>query len=72
VRAPRADTLPGQARLRVRDGAVATEWFDYLFLPPDELPSLLDGTPWRLREVHQQGAAYAVHLDRVRGQGSEK
>lgn len=57
--------LPGQVRLRVRDGVIATEWFDYLFVAPDELPPLLDGTPWRLREVYEEGATYAVHLDRI-------
>ncbi len=56
--------LPGQTRMRVRDGAVATDWFDYLLVSPDELRPLLDGTPWRLREVHEHGPAYAVHLDR--------
>jgi hypothetical protein len=55
--------LPGQTRLRVRDGALATGWFDYLLVSPDELRPMLDGTPWRLREVYEHGPAYAVHLD---------
>jgi SAM-dependent methyltransferase len=55
--------LPGQTRLPIRDGAVATDWFDYLLASPEELAPLLDGTPWRLREVYEHGPAYAVHLD---------
>jgi SAM-dependent methyltransferase len=57
--------LPGQTRIRLRDGAVTGEWFDYLFASPAELRPLLDGTPWRLREVYEQGPLHAVHLDRV-------
>ncbi|MPZ82397.1 MAG: methyltransferase domain-containing protein [Actinophytocola sp.] len=55
--------LPGQARLRIRDGAVATEWFDYLFVPLAELRELLAETPWHLRQAFEHEAGYAVHLD---------
>ncbi|SNQ46090.1 Methylase involved in ubiquinone/menaquinone biosynthesis [Frankia canadensis] len=55
--------LPGQATLRVRDGAMATEWFDYLFLSPDELARLLEDSPWSLSGVEWEGASYVAVLD---------
>jgi SAM-dependent methyltransferase len=45
--------LPGQIRMRVRHRGLATSWFDYLFVPPDELAPLLAGTPWRLEHVER-------------------
>lgn len=59
----RRGRLPGQTRLRIRDGAVATDWFDYLFASPAELRELVAGSPWRLRDLYQHQASYAVHLD---------
>lgn len=39
---------PGLVRLRVRYRELATPWFDYLFVGPDELSALVEGTGWRL------------------------
>ncbi|MCK9904811.1 hypothetical protein CC117_32025 [Parafrankia colletiae] len=55
--------LPGQATLRVRDGATATPWFDYLFVSPDELAHLTEGSPWSVRMVERDGASYLATLD---------
>lgn len=55
--------LPGQARIRVRDGAIASDWFDYLFVGLAELRELVVDTPWQLREVNEHEANYAVRLD---------
>ncbi|MFE5489039.1 class I SAM-dependent methyltransferase [Streptomyces virginiae] len=41
--------MPGQQRLRIRHGAAATAWFDYLFASPEELGRLADSTPWTLQ-----------------------
>ncbi len=54
----RADgRMAGHLRLRVRDRDLATDWFDYLFLTPDELAGLVAGGPWRLSEVLPGGAS---------------
>lgn len=49
--------MPGHLRLRVRDRDLATDWFDYLFLTPDELAGLIEGSPWRLHDVVSGGAS---------------
>jgi hypothetical protein len=43
--------MPGQVRLRVRYRTFATPWFDYLFLSPDELGDIADGTGWRVARI---------------------
>lgn len=58
--------LPGQCRLRVRDGRLATAWFDYLFLAEPELRALVDGSPWRAGRWERDGHGYAVEFTRVR------
>jgi SAM-dependent methyltransferase len=54
----------GLVRMRVRDGAVATDWFDYSFYTPDELADIASGTRWTFRSVERQGGSYCVLLDR--------
>lgn len=49
--------------MRIRDGAIATRWFDYLFVSFDELRDILVDTPWNLRRVIEDEGDYAVHLD---------
>ncbi|MFE7093509.1 class I SAM-dependent methyltransferase [Streptomyces erythrochromogenes] len=56
--------LPGQQRLRIRDGAVSTSWFDYLFVSATELEELLNGTRWQLHELIPHGKQYLAHLVR--------
>jgi len=43
--------MGGQLRMRVRYRTLATDWFDYLFLTPDELAELVRDTDWTLSEV---------------------
>ncbi|GHF67091.1 hypothetical protein GCM10010218_55710 [Streptomyces mashuensis] len=59
--------MPGQMRLRIRHGTVATDWFDYLMPSVDELCSLLIGTPWRLNALEEEAGVYAVQLLKVAG-----
>jgi SAM-dependent methyltransferase len=56
--------LPGQCRIRLRHGALATEWFDYLFVSEDELRALVEGSPWTVGRWERDGRGYAVRLDR--------
>jgi len=42
----RLGRMPGQLRLRVRDGHVVTLWWDYLLCTPEELDAVLAPTRW--------------------------
>ncbi len=50
--------LGGQLRLRLRYRLLATDWFDYLVCSADELESLLDGTPWRMKSIDAADRPY--------------
>lgn len=54
--------FPGQVRLRVRDGRVATPFFDTLFVSANELATLTDGTRWRLDTYDHDGPRCFVRL----------
>jgi SAM-dependent methyltransferase len=42
--------MPGQIRMRVRYGKAVGEWFDYLFVSPEEMKDILDDTNWQIEE----------------------
>lgn len=46
--------MPGQIRMRVRFGKIVGEWFDYLFVSPDEMKDILAGTAWQIEELIEQ------------------
>lgn len=54
----------GQLRLRVRDGAAATPWFDYWLAAPGELTAVVAGSAWTLESLEHDlaGSGYAVYL----------
>lgn len=41
---------PGQITIRVRFESLIGPWFDYLFVSPKEMESILDGTGWAVEE----------------------
>jgi len=41
----------GQIRMRVRYGATVGEWFDYLFVSPEEMREILSDTDWQIEEL---------------------
>jgi 2-polyprenyl-3-methyl-5-hydroxy-6-metoxy-1,4-benzoquinol methylase len=43
--------LGGQIRMRIRYGATVGEWFDYLFVSPEEMNEILHDTDWRIEEL---------------------
>lgn len=43
--------ISGQLRLRVRFRNVASPWFDYLFVSPDEMTDIAKGTGWQVVEL---------------------
>lgn len=57
--------LPGQCRIRLRDGTLTTEWFDYLFVSEPELRALVDGSAWTPTRWERDGHAYAVRLEKA-------
>lgn len=54
--------LPGQVRMRVRSGTLATDWFDYLLAAVGDLERLIHPSPWQLETVHEQGPKYLAVL----------
>jgi SAM-dependent methyltransferase len=55
---------PGQVRMRVWDGAVATEWFEWWQLSLDELKETLFGSGWTVQHVWRRpaGGGYLAEL----------
>jgi SAM-dependent methyltransferase len=53
----RRGRLPGQIRIRVRYGKTVGDWFDLLFVSPDEMRKILEKTDWRVREFLDSGSA---------------
>lgn len=60
----RSGRMPGQTRLRLRDGFLTSGWFDYLYLSPAELAEIAEATPWRLADVERHGVEYCARLVR--------
>jgi len=55
----RAGRMAGQVRIRVRYRELATPWFDYLLVSPDEMAALAESGGWRVgRIVSADGADY--------------
>lgn len=56
---------PGLVRLRVRHRELATPWFDYLFVTPQEMGELADAGGWRLVDtIRDEGPVYVGVLER--------
>ena len=47
----RRKRLGGQIRMRVRYGVTVGEWFDYLFVSPEEMREILRDTDWEIEEL---------------------
>jgi SAM-dependent methyltransferase len=62
----RRGRMPGQLRLRIRYGTMATPWFDYLFVSRKELERLIEGTGWAIEAwIQPEGAPiYTAVLQR--------
>ena len=62
--------MPGQIRLRVRYRELATPWFDYLMVSPDELADLLVDSGWTISRVLESEDTYVAILEKsFRGPG---
>lgn len=59
----RRGRMPGQNRLRIRHRLLATPWFDYLLVTPDELAGLAEGAGWRVARVeHDTDPSLALYV----------
>jgi SAM-dependent methyltransferase len=54
--------MAGQIRIRIRYRAVATPWWEYLFMSIDELRSLVEGTLWETEDIKDGALTYAVRM----------
>jgi SAM-dependent methyltransferase len=61
----RRGRLPGQIRMRVRYGKTVGEWFDYLFVSPEEMEEIVAETAWRVKEfIGAEGPSYFAVLSK--------
>ncbi len=59
----RRGRLPGQIRVRVRFGKIIGEWFDYLFVSPEEMEDVLKDSDWQVeRFIGAEKANYFAVL----------
>ncbi len=55
----RRGRMGGQLKIRARFGKTIGEWFDYLFVSPEEMQNILADTDWRIKEfIEPQAASY--------------
>ena len=47
----RRGRMGGQIRFRIRYGKTVGEWFDYLFVSPEEMEEILEDTDWQIKEL---------------------
>ncbi len=50
--------VPGNVRLRVRRGTLATPWFDWCFMAPTELTAHLEVAGWRVADLSEPSPSY--------------
>ena len=43
--------MSGLLRLRIRYKKYVSQWFDYLFVSPDEMADIVKGTGWEIQEL---------------------
>lgn len=57
--------MPGQARMRIIYDDAVGEWFDYLFVSPEEMEEIFDETNWQIREfIKSKGAHYFAVIEK--------
>jgi SAM-dependent methyltransferase len=56
--------MSGQVRIRVRHRDVATPWFDYLMVSPDELRELAEQAGWTVARLLESEDTYVAVLEK--------
>lgn len=54
----RRGRMAGQIRMRVRFEKAVGEWFDYLFVSPEEMQDILSDTDWQIVEFIESGESH--------------
>jgi len=54
--------LPGQLTLRVTFEDTVGDWFDYLFVAPEELTELVERSGWRIEDMTEPNPSYLAVL----------
>lgn len=57
-----AGRMPGQVRMRIRYRALASDWFNYLFMSPDELEQLAARSRWEIVDTTAPDPTYLAAL----------
>lgn len=57
--------MSGQIRLRVRYRDLATQWFDYLMVSPDELRALAEPAGWTVARILESEDTYVAVLEKA-------
>lgn len=57
--------MGGQVRIRVRYRDLATPWFDYLMVSPDELRELAEPAGWRVARIIESDDTYVAVLEKA-------
>lgn len=60
----RRGRMPGQIKMRVRFRKAIGDWFDYLFVSPDEMTKVIDDTDWQIEKFIEPGAENYVAVVR--------
>ena len=52
--------------MRVRYGKAVGEWFDYLFVSPEEMREILEETDWQIKEFIESGESnYNAVIEKI-------
>ena len=54
----RRGRMAGQIRMRIRFEKAVGEWFDYLFVSPEEMQDILSDTDWQIVEFIESGESH--------------
>ena len=61
----RRGRMGGQLKMRVRFGKVIGEWFDYLFVSPEEMQNILKDTDWQIKDfIELEAASYFAIINK--------
>lgn len=57
--------MTGQIKMRVRYGIIIGDWFDYLFVSPEEMKTIIKDTNWQVKEfINSDEANYFAIIEK--------
>ncbi len=61
----RRGIMSGQLKIRAHFGKIIGDWFDYLFVSPEEMQNILKDTDWQIKEFPApEAASYFAIIDK--------